>query len=440
MPQLNESNQCSLEKELSVNELIETIKSFSISKSPGPDGFGAEFYQAFHEILTPVLLRMINDSIAKKALPPSLYEANVCLLLKKGKDPTDPANYRPISLLNVDHKISTKAMAIRLNKYITTIIHPDQTGFIPGRLSFFNVRRLLNVLYSNSGASTQAAVMTLDAQKAFDSIEWPYLFEALRRFVFGETFVDWIKMTYRSPKSSIITNNIASTLFNLQRGVRQGDCLSPLLFNIALEPLAIGIRNHPHIKGIPAGSSECLVTLYADDLLLTLRNPEVGIPHLFKYIDSFSKISGYKINWSKSELMFAGENRVIQNCPVQVQDYIMYLGIKISKKPKFLFELNLVEGMIKLKSSIEYWRTLPISMIGRVNAIKMVSLPKFLYLFQNLLILISADFFKKLESIILEFIWGYKKHRLSKKHLFRSTFEGGLGLPVFKDYCSGFNQ
>lgn len=75
--------------------------------------------------------------------------------------------------------------------------------------------------------------------------------------------------------------------------MRQGDCLSPQLFNLALEPLAVGIRSHPHINGIPAGSLECLVTLYADDILVTIMNPETGIPHLLKYTESFSKISGY---------------------------------------------------------------------------------------------------------------------------------------------------
>ena len=137
MPQLNETNQRSLEQMFSVAELVEAIKAFPTGKCPGPDGFGAEFYLAFNEILTPLLLRMINESIAKKTLPPSLYEANVCLLLKKGKDSTDPANYRPISLLNFDHKILTKVLATRLNKHIaSSIIHPDQAGFIPGRLSF----------------------------------------------------------------------------------------------------------------------------------------------------------------------------------------------------------------------------------------------------------------------------------------------------------------
>lgn len=89
------------------------------------------------------MLRMINDLIKNKRLSSSLYEANICLLVKKkGKEETDPASYRPIALLNCDHKVLTKVLATKLAKHMSKIIHPDQTGFIPGsfhlaRFAFF---------------------------------------------------------------------------------------------------------------------------------------------------------------------------------------------------------------------------------------------------------------------------------------------------------------
>lgn len=424
-----------MEKQFSIDELVKTIKSFTLGKTPGPDGFGVEFYYAFHEQLAPILLRMINESAVTHLLPPSLYEANICLILKKNKDPKEPANYRPISLLNTDHKIITKTLATRLNQCIFKLISPDQCGFIPGRFSFWNVRRLLNILYSDYSNKSRAAVLTLDAQKAFDSIEYPYLFEVLSRFGFGPNFINWVKIIYAAPKSSVTSNNISSAPFSLCRGVRQGDCLSPFLFNLALEPLAIGIRSHSSIQGIHMGPSECLTSLYADDMLITLSNPEEGIPRLLQYMSEFGQISGFKINWSKSELMFLGNDRTLPNCPLKiVQDHVTYLGLKISKNMHCLFNLNFEECMASLKRNIECWRTLPLSMIGRVNAIKMITLPKFLYLFQNLPIIIPNEFFKRLEKIILDFIWGFKKHRISKIHLYRMQRDGGLGLPVFQHY------
>lgn len=378
LPQLNERQQCSLDRPISEGDLVKALNSFPPNKSPGPDGFGAEFYQTFSEKLTPIMLRMLNDSFLKDRLPDSMYEAHICVIPKKGKYLLDPANYRPISLLNLDHKILTKVLATRLNEHIAYIIHPDQVGFIPDRPSFGNVRRLMNLLYSDCIDNEKAAILTLDAHKAFDSIEWAYLFHVLKLFGFGEKFIKWVKMIYRTPKSCIITNNMVSKSFELHRGVRQGDCLSPLLFNIALEPLAIDLRMHPGIEGSPMGTSECLISLYADDVLMTLSNPESSVPNLLKYVDLFGKISGYKINWTKSELII-GKNRNICGCPIKVvDDYISYLGIKISKNYESLLKLNFEEGFEKLKRCIDYWKTLPLSMMGRVNTIKMITLPKFI--------------------------------------------------------------
>lgn len=87
---------------------------------------------------------MINNSFENNNPPNSLYAANICVLFKKGKDNTDPANYRSISLLKFDQKVIIKILANRIGQNVSTMVHPDQTGFIPGRLSFCNARLLLN--------------------------------------------------------------------------------------------------------------------------------------------------------------------------------------------------------------------------------------------------------------------------------------------------------
>lgn len=93
-----------------------------------------------------------------------------------------------------------------------------------------------------------------------------------------------------------------------------------------------------------------------------------------------------------------------------------------------------MERLDGLKKNIEKWRTLPLSLIGRINTIKMVSLPRFLYLFQNIPIFIPMSFFKMIDSVILPFIWGYKARRISKQHLQKPKEFGGLGLPCFLYY------
>lgn len=108
------------------------------------------------------------------------------------------------------------------------IILPDQTGLIRDRYSFINISRLFNILYSPHSNSPEV-VLALDAEKAFDRVEWIHLFRVLEKFGFGPTFISWIKILYAAPKASVRTNNVTSDCFNLQRGTRQGCPLSPLL-------------------------------------------------------------------------------------------------------------------------------------------------------------------------------------------------------------------
>lgn len=175
------------------------------------------------------------------ALPPSLMEANISLVLKKDKPPEECSSYRPISVLNIDLKILAKILASRLEAILPSIINNDQTGFIRGRYSSHNLRRLFNLIQHSSTFTSDALVISLDAEKAFDRLEWPYLFFTLKKFGLGDEFINWIQILYASPLSTVITNGHKSNSFSIERGSRQGCPLSPLLFALAMEPLAAEI-------------------------------------------------------------------------------------------------------------------------------------------------------------------------------------------------------
>jgi len=117
-----------------------------------------------------MLLEMINTSIRRGYFLRQTNTALISLLLKKQKDPTSCASYRPISLINVDMKIYAKVLARWLNKHLGNLIHCDQTGFVKGRFSSDNMRRLLHILHFTSKSSdllTSCGILTLDAEKAF---------------------------------------------------------------------------------------------------------------------------------------------------------------------------------------------------------------------------------------------------------------------------------
>lgn len=159
--------------------------------------------------------------------------------------------------------------------YIGSLIHPDQSGFIPDRYSFSNTRCLLNVMYPTK--LPHAADVLLDAQQAFDQVEWKYMCAALEKFGFGLKCMNILKMLYAGPQSSVLTNNERSPPFSLHCGTRQGCCVSPMLFSLALEPLAIAIRASPQISGINCATFECTFGLYGDDVILTLLDVRTSL-------------------------------------------------------------------------------------------------------------------------------------------------------------------
>lgn len=140
IPTISLENLEQLEKPITKQEIEQVINSMQNSKVPGPDGYTSEFYKAFKEQISILLLDVFNEALHRGSLPPTFYHASISLIHKKDKDPLDPASYRPVSLLNVDNKILAKIVATRLETILPTIISQDQTGFIKNRQLFFNIR------------------------------------------------------------------------------------------------------------------------------------------------------------------------------------------------------------------------------------------------------------------------------------------------------------
>ena len=444
-PKMEEAAANSLGAPLTAHEITEAIKSLQSGKSPGPDGYTTDFYKAFGHILAPILVRVYNDAFEKGQLPPSFAEASISVLLKKDKDPLLCGSYRPISLLNVDFKIMTKVLATRLQQVMPDLVHPDQTGFITGRHSFFNTRRLFNILYSPTSNSPEI-VLSLDAEKAFDRVEWQYLFYILNKFGFSPNFIKWIQLIYSSPLSSVIVNGVKSAQFSLSRGTRQGCPLSPSLFALAIEPLAIWLRGEHRFQGIVRSGAENKLSLYADDLLLYVSNPAASLPIILNIIEQFKLLSGYKLNLQKSE--YLAINPLADKLPQslfpfkKVNEGFRYLGIFVTKTFTELFSRNFGLLFDSCKEEMSRWTTLPLSLIGRVNLIKMIILPRFLYPFQHIPLFINKSFFTKLDQAINSFLWCGKKARIKMSVLQFPKSEGGLALPNIRHYywASNFNK
>jgi len=134
----------------------------------------------------------------------------------------------------------------------------------------------------------------IDFRKAFDTLEWNFLFNCLVTFNFGHEFKRWISTFYKNIQSCVRNDGLSSEYFNLTRGVRQGDPLSPYLFFLAVETLAIAIRENVEIKGIAIDKQETKLLQYADDTTAVLSDTESAYK-LFQLLDKFKKVSGLKV-------------------------------------------------------------------------------------------------------------------------------------------------
>lgn len=174
------------------------------------------------------------------------------------------------------------------------VIKPDQNGFISARQGANNIRRTLNLILCSKNNPQPAMMLSLDAQKAFDRVKWSFLYHTLSVFAFHSIFIDWVKTVYKDPKSQLRVNGCCSDFFNLKRQVRQGDCLSPLLFTVSIEPLAELIRQNKDIQGIrDEGSIEHKASLFADDLLTFIKEPVTSVPALVNNLNEYGEISRY---------------------------------------------------------------------------------------------------------------------------------------------------
>ena len=143
-------------------------------------------------------------------------------------------------------------------------------------------------------------IISIDAEKAFDKTQHPFMIKSLQKVGIEGTFLNIIKAIYDKPTANIILNGEKLKTFPLRSGTRQGCPLSPLLFNIVLEVLATAIREEKEIKGIQIGKEEVKLSLFADDMISYIENPKDAIRKLLELISEFGKIAGYKINAQKS--------------------------------------------------------------------------------------------------------------------------------------------
>ena len=143
-------------------------------------------------------------------------------------------------------------------------------------------------------------IISINSEKAFDKIQYPFMIKTLQKMGREGNYLHIVKVIYDKPMANIILNGEKLKAFPLRIGTRRGCSLSPLLFNIVLEVLAIAIGEEKNMKRIQIRKGEVNLSLFADDMILYIENPKDSMRRLLELISEFSEVSGYKINTQKS--------------------------------------------------------------------------------------------------------------------------------------------
>ena len=269
------------------------------------------------------------------------------------------------------------------------------------------VRSIFDLMEFSLKENIPGLMIFIDFHKALDSLEWSFLFSCLEAFGFGSEFIWWVRTLYHNIESCVINNNgLATDFFSLERGVRQGNLLSPYLFVVAVETLALAIRQNPQIIGIKIGGEETKLLQYADDTTAVLSDID-SAQALFNLLEVFKNISGLVINSSKTEGMWIGSSRDKTSKPFGIKwpdEPIKALGVYYSYDIKLLHEKNFIERLDSVKKLINIWSSRGLSIYGKVTIIiKSLIIPKFVYI--SSLLLVPKEIVKELNQMIFKFLW-----------------------------------
>lgn len=450
LPSLSSTWQTDLLTDFSIEDLQSGAKRAPTRSSPGPDGlpYSTWFLVFKHPHYHDLACSVFNMALHEGVYPASWQDTCVTLLPKKG-DLQSLRNWRPISLINTDAKIFTRLLNARLVQAADSLINPFQTGFLPDRFIADNgMLAKLAMEQARGHQSSSSIALLLDQEKAYDRIHPDYLHRVLHTFGIPDTFISAITRLFFSTNIRININGHISTAFTQQRGLRQGDPISPVLFNLALEPLLRAILDDNTFEGVTLNSAlhsnpllpampplKCLA--YADDVMIFLSSAS-DLSRLQHHLGHYQLASNAKLNAHKSQaLSLSGRPQVEWNTLLHQAGFppchdrtwataVEYLGYPLaSSKPQL--DHFLAKLLSSVKSQCHQFSHRQLSVRGRATALNTLILSRIWHTLR----LVGAPiktFFQPLRGCMSGFLMHKMFPRVSLNKLCHPLDHGGLGI------------
>ena len=382
--QITPQQKAILDNIVTSEELEKAVYRLQKHKTPGPDGIPAEFYQEYWYLLSDLYLEFIN-AVKQTAFPKGKNTSITALFYKEKGDIYLLANYRPIALMNVDVKIITKLLSMRLNDVLPSIIHESQTA-VMGRQIGNSVHLVRDIIdYANEN-NEGAALLFIDQEKAFDRVSHAFLFDALRAYGFGDNFVQWIQLLYSNAFTRININGFLTRPIPLKCGVRQGCPLSALLYVLIIEILALQLRANPNIVGFSIQGEKIISTHYADDAVIKITQNRC-FKEVYKELHDYEQATGAKVNYDKTTGLWVGSWKNRTDNPFhEIEDMkkmkwtnrnVKYVGIYVGNENPALQTFN--EIIPKMKRRLNFWKPLRLPPLAKARVIEIYLASKLFY-------------------------------------------------------------
>ncbi|KAJ4798488.1 RNA-directed DNA polymerase (reverse transcriptase)-related family protein [Rhynchospora pubera] len=419
-------------------EIKRAVFSLSNDKCSGPDGVPNEFYKLNWDLVKQNLFDIFS-SLFNGTL--DLQSSNIAhiVLLPKEQHACTLSAFRPISVIAYIPKLISKVLANRLAAFIPLLIPESQTGFVRGRFIAENFIVAREMAFTVQKQSEPAFILKLDFKKAFDSVAWPFLMSVLRRRAFPVKFLYWLHLMLSTASSSILLNGRLGPSFQHKRGLRQGDPISPFLFNLAVDVLSRMLQaaslTVPHCISDKLQQPFFLLQ-YADDTMIFSTAKGTAVHVLNSVIHAFSLASGIELNLSKSALLTFNllnyqEEAVQATLQVPTSSLpLTYLGLPLTvRRPDRLAYQTLID---KVQGKLAGWKSSLLSRAGRVvlAASVLSTIPVYFMTVFKLPVWVI----KSLDRIRRNFVWGSSNntggsvHLLSWDRVCLPKTLGGFGL------------
>ena len=442
IPKLDRQISNDLEREITEAELLSTLKNMKNNKSPGSDGYTAEFFKFFWKDLSTIIVRAVNDAFFKKQLPISQRLGIISCLPKGDKPRQHLKNWRPITLLNVFYKLISGCLSQRIKSTLDQLISSSQTGFLSGRYIGENTRLLYDIMSYTECNDIPGLLVLIDFEKAFDSIAWSFVYKVLNFFGFGQNLITWIKILNTDIKASIVQSGFLSEQISIQRGCRQGDPVAPYIFLLCAEILSLLVKQNTDIKGIVINKVEHKISQYADDTSFIRDGSKKSLFAALETLQYFSQLSGLKINTSKTKVIWIGSKKFSDQVHHHVRWKLEWgcttftlLGINFSVDLENIVELNFNIQIPKVEALLKQWNRRILTPLGRVTVIKTLVAPKLNHLFLPLPNP-KKEIIVELTKAFSNFLWGSKCSKIKKDTVTQPTEEGGLNMINLEAFIS----